>query len=306
MHRLTRRLPSSLKRRFPVDRERDALRRRVAELEVTRPADGGLHGTYVGNDRVLIATTWGGRLLVPSNDLSLMPELVAHGTYDAPFTRFVQSHIEPGDTVIDVGANVGLFTLLCGYQVWERGRVLAYEAGPPMLELLRDNVAMNWLEDRIEVVPKAAAATAGRLPFLVPERFAMTGSLQPVEELLSTENRRDTIERIAVEAEPLDVHVDRFERIDLIKIDVEGAEEQVFAGMESLLASGVVRRVSFEMAREWIGDDWEPFTRRLRALEGVGWMFHTISEAGLPEPIALDAVFERGRFSQVLMQRGDG
>lgn len=307
---LTRRIPTSLKRRAPVVRERDALRARVDALQTALDLEcssgrsaGGLHGTYVGDDRVLISTVWGGRLLVPSDDLSLMPELVAHGTYDAPFTQFVQRHVQPGDTVIDVGANVGLFTLLLAYQVWEYGRVVAYEANPRMLELLRHNVAMGWLEDRVEIVPKAAAATTGALPFLAPRRYAMTGSLRPVEHLLSSENRLDTLDRIEVEAEPLDVHIGRFDRIDLIKVDVEGAEDQVFSGMEQLLASGAVRRVSFEVAREHMGDEWGSFTERLRRLEREAWTFSTISDAGELEPISLSAVFERGRFSQVVMQR---
>jgi FkbM family methyltransferase len=309
---LTRRIPTSVKQRASVVRERDSLREQVRQLQAQLDQERAqpsrsqqLHGTYAGEGRMLISTTWGGRLLVPSEDLSLMPELVAHGTYDVPFTTFVQRHIRPGDTVIDVGANVGLFTLLLAYQVWEFGKVIAYEASPRMLELLRQNVALSWLDDRVEIVAKAAAASSGSLPFLVPRQYAMTGSLRPVEHLLSTENRADTVDRIEVEAEPLDVHVGRFERVDLIKIDVEGAEDQVFAGMEKLLASGVVKRVSFEVAREWMGEEWNSFVVRLRELERIGWQFATISEAGEPEPIPLDAVFERGRFSQVLMHRGD-
>jgi FkbM family methyltransferase len=303
---LTRRLPASVKRRVPIVRERNALRARVRELEaeLSHRPPAGVHGTYVGNDRVLVSPTWGGRLLLPSDDLSLMPELVATGSYDSPFTAFVQRHVKPGDTVIDVGAHAGLFTLLLAYQVWETGRVIAYEPNPRMLELLRDNVAMNWLSDRIEIVPKAAAAATGSLPFLAPSRYTMTGSLQPVEDLLQTDDRVEALERIEVETEPLDVHVGRFEPIDLVKIDVEGAEEQVFAGMEQLLASGAVRRVSFEVARELMGDDWRPFAERLRRLADEGWEFCTISDAGEPVPISPAAIVERGRFSQVLMQKG--
>jgi FkbM family methyltransferase len=299
-----------VKRRVPVVRERDALRASVRELEAALDQDRsaqsgatGLHGTYVGGNRMLISTTWGGRLLVPADDISLMPELVANGTYDAPFTAFVQRNIKPGDTVIDVGAHVGLFTLLLAYSVWDTGRVIAYEPCPRMLELLRDNVGMGWLGDRVEIVAKAAAATSGTLSFLAPTRYTMTGSLRPVEHLLTTQDRVDTVDRIEVEAEPIDVHVGRFEQIDLIKIDVEGAENQVFTGMEQLLASGVIRRVSFELAREHMGDEWKPFTERLRGLEADGWTFSTISDTGEPQPIALRTVFERGRFSHVLMQR---
>ncbi len=242
-------------------------------------------------------------MLLPADDVSLMPELVANGTYDAPFTAFVQRTINPGDTVIDVGAHVGLFTVLLAYSVWETGRVIAYEPCPRMIDLLRDNVAMSWLDDRVEIVAKAASATSGSLSFLAPTKYTSTGSLRPVEHLLNTQDRVDKVDRIEVETEPLDVHAGRFEQIELIKIDAEGAENTVFAGMEQLLASGVVRRVSFELSRELMGDEWEPFTERLQGLEADGWTFSTISHSGEPQPIALSTVFERGRFSQVLMQR---
>jgi FkbM family methyltransferase len=253
---------------------------------------------------MLIAPSFGGRLVVPTEDISLTPELVVHGIYDAPFVRYVQRHVNPGDTVFDVGANVGLFTILLAYQVWEHGTVVSYEPNPRMVEYLRDNVSMNWLNDRVEIVPKAAADRSENLEFLAPRRFAMTGSIQPVEDLLVTDDRVDRIERITVEAEPLDIHIDRFERIDLVKIDVEGAEERVLAGMEQLLHSGVVRHVSFEVSRDHIGSDWESFTQRLTSLQDSGWWFATISDAGEPEAIELEEVFSRGRFSQVLMTRG--
>ena len=292
-----------------------ALRARVDRYLEARAAAGsaqpppvppsGLHGAYVGNGRVLVGPVWGGRLLLPSDDLTLMPELMTDGTYDVPFTAFLQRHVKPGDTVFDIGANVGLFTLLAAFQVWEFGRVIAYEANPRIVELLRDNVSMNWLNDRVEIVPKGAAATAGELKFIAPRRFSVTGSLRPVEHLLVNEDRVDTLDEITVPVEPLDVQVGRFERIDLIKIDVEGAEEQVFAGMTQLLESGVVRRVSFELIRPLLGDDWDGFARRLKALEAGGWRFATIPDSGIPEPAELDALLERGWLSQVAMLTAD-
>jgi FkbM family methyltransferase len=307
MLRAARRRLAALRHRH-LDAVTRELRGRLERLEtqvaqIAQPAPG-LHGTYVGDGRMLVATTWGGKLLVPADDLTLTPELVAHGTYDGPLTAFIQQHIRPGDVAIDVGANVGLFTLLLGYQVWERGHVIAYEANPRIVEFLRDNVAMNWLDERVSVVPKAAAAMEGERRFIAPRRAA-TGSLQPVEHLLATDNRIDTLDHIMVPAEPLDVHAGRFERIDLIKIDVEGAEEQVFAGMSGLLGSGVVRRVCFEMIRTWMGADWDRFASRLKALEANGWRFATLTDSGFPEPAELDWLLDRGWWSQVAMLRAD-
>jgi FkbM family methyltransferase len=280
------------------------LRARVGEALAGAPAPPQpLHGTYVGANRVLVRTVWGGRLLVPGDDLSHMPELVSHGTYDVPLTSFIQREIRPGDVVVDVGANIGIFTILAGYQVWEHGRVLAYEASPQNIEVLRDNVALNWLSDRIEVVPRAAGAEDGTLPFLAPRRFGGGGSLQPIEHLLATDDRRDTIDRLEVEVEPLDARLGGLERIDLIKIDVEGGEEQVFAGMQRVLASEATRRVTFELSRQLLGADWAAFSARLRALGEAGWTFATIPHSGIPESASLDGLLERGQVSQVLMTR---
>jgi FkbM family methyltransferase len=296
------------------------LRRRIDRYLVNRVAEGvarsgraaaepappavthhGPHGAYIGDGRMLVTTIWGGKVIMPTSDLSLMPELVANGTYDVPFTAFVRQHLQPGGVAFDVGAHVGLFTLLMAHEVWETGHVVAYEANPGNVAILRDNVAMSYLLDRVEIVPKAAAAAPGQVEFLAPQRFQMMGSIRPIEEHLVSKDKADTIDRIQVEAEPLDVHAGRFERVDLIKIDVEGAEEQVFAGMAGLLDSGVVRWVAFELYRPLMGDDWEPFARRLKALESAGWSFATLPDSGIPESVALDAVLDRGWFSQVVM-----
>lgn len=308
MLRAVRRRLGALRHRHPnaVTRElRARLERIETQLAQTSQPEVGLHGTYVGDGRVLVGTTWGGRLLVPADDLSLMPELVVRGTYDVPFTAFVQHHVRPGDVAIDVGANVGLFTLLLAYQVWDRGRVVAYEPNPQLVPLLRDNVAMNWLDDRVDIVPRAAAAGPGRAHLLMPQRFHMLSSIHAGEDLLVSGQRRHAVESVEVETEPLDAWLGRLERIDLLKVDAEGAEEQVFAGMTGLLESRVVRRVCFEMIRPSLAEDWEPFARRLKALESRDWRFATLTDSGALEPAELDGLLDRGWWSQVVMFRGD-
>ncbi len=119
-----------------------------------------MFGTYVGNGRVLIASTFGAKLLVSSDDLSLMPDLVAHGGYDEPFTNLVRRSLSAGQVAIDVGANIGLFTMLMAWQVGASGRVLSYEAEPRNVALLRDNVALNYAS-WVEIHDAAAGAEPG-------------------------------------------------------------------------------------------------------------------------------------------------
>ena len=65
---------------------------------------------------MLVRLNGGGRLLVSADDLSLMPELVAEGGYDAPFTAFLARTLGPDSVFVDVGANVGLFTIIGALQ----------------------------------------------------------------------------------------------------------------------------------------------------------------------------------------------
>ena len=72
------------------------------------------------------------RLLISADDLSLMPELVGEGGYDIPFTAFLQRTLNPDAVFVDVGTNVGLFTVIGARSAWQ-GQVIAYEPVPSCL-----------------------------------------------------------------------------------------------------------------------------------------------------------------------------
>lgn len=267
------------------------------------PAAPAHRATYLGNDRLLVSTTWGGKLFMAASDLSLTPEVVHHGTYEEGFTRYVARTLRPGDVAFDVGANVGLFTLLMGTVVGPSGHVVAYEAAPANLALLRDTIAMNYQAGWVDVVPKAAAAAHGSLPFFLSTRFRGNGSLLAHDDAYRAAFAVDDEERADVPAEPLDVHLGRFPRISLVKIDVEGGEEQVLAGMSGLLASGTVDRVCFELLRDRMGDDYAALGERLRGLVAAGWRTAYVSDEGTVEPIGLDALLAHGNWPHALLER---
>jgi len=275
----------------------------VAAAPAPAPATVGHRGTYVGNDRLLVSTNWGGKLFMSASDLSLTPDVLHPGNYDEPFTRFLMRTLRRGDVAFDIGANVGLFTLLMGGLVGPSGRVVAYEAAPENIALLSDTIAMNYYTGWVDVVQKAAAAEEGALTFYATTRFLGNGSTLPHDDGYSRDFPVDGERRLEVAAEPLDVHVGRFPTVHLVKIDVEGGEEQVFAGMESLVASGAVERICFELLRSRMGSDWEPMAARLRRFAAAGWSFSLLDADGVPVPADLEELLEIGSFSQVLLQK---
>ena len=224
-------------------------------------------------------------------------------TTDEPLTQFIVSVLRAGDVAFDVGANVGLFTLLMGQIVGPSGRVVAYEAAPENAALLRDTTAMNYQTAWVDIRQVAAAASAGTRTFHACTRFLGNGSLLPHDAQYAQELLVDGERELSVATEPLDVHLGAFEQIALVKIDVEGAEEQVLAGMQGLTDTGVVQRICMELLRSRMGEDWEAIAQRLRAMTDAGWTLSLLGQRGERCPIALSTVLEEGRYSQLLLER---
>lgn len=262
-----------------------------------------MRGVYIGNGRVLVSTTWGGKLLVSSGDLSLAPELIIYGVYDVPLTNYLLKNITAGDTVIDVGANLGCFTVLMGHLVGRAGKVVAYEANPATCALLRDNVSMNYLNVQTEVVNKAAYSEETTLSFYQTEKFHGNASLYKHDDSYFGYFGDEKISEVKVAAEPLDIHLGNFDRIRLVKIDVEGAEYDVFQGMKKLLDSRAVDTVVFELNRSRLGNRWFPFYNLLLAYQQDYFArFYTITNEGVLQPAELDPLFAKGEIPAVVMR----
>jgi FkbM family methyltransferase len=136
--------------------------------------------------------------------------------------------VSSGDQCIDVGANFGIHTLYLANLVGDSGKVWAFEPLPKNLDLLRWNIRLNHLSQRVEVVSKVASNSSE--PFL-----RMAGMDDPVAVTACLSNETDS-KTISVPNVRLD---DMFNakscNIGLIKIDVEGAEMEVLRGAEEML-----------------------------------------------------------------------
>ena len=81
--------------------------------------------------------------------------------HEREVAEYLSAHIRPGQTVFDVGANVGIYVLQVARWSAPDGHIVAFEPNPATLEVLRAHVAMNGLEPRVTIVPKAAGARVG-------------------------------------------------------------------------------------------------------------------------------------------------
>jgi len=191
--------------------------------------------------------------------------------------RLLDRWVNPGSTVIDVGANIGYNTIRAAQRAGPRGRVVALEPTPDNLAVLRENVAASGLAN-VVIEAVAAGRAAGTRDFFVRGEKSAVNSLFPD----SCYARVTDVLRVRVV--PLDELVDGV--ADVVKIDVEGAELDVLEGMPRLLRS----------PRAVLIVEWHPLLQRLagygadalpRWLLDRGWQLQAASHLRLrPLPAA--------------------
>lgn len=147
--------------------------------------------------------------------------------YEPHLARRLRERLRPGSVFVDVGANIGFFTLLAATLVGPAGRVHAFEARHDNLELLRRSLAANRLEN-VELHHCAVSDQKGELAFFASGSWFSNGRVVADEESGSEQLPR-------VPALPLDEALAGIERIDVLKMDIEGSEARALAGMRGLL-----------------------------------------------------------------------
>jgi FkbM family methyltransferase len=161
-----------------------------------------------------------GKVSYLDNDLYIGRALTLYGEREEKEVEFVCSLVKPGDTVIDVGANIGLLTVPLKQAVGEKGRVLAFEPQPRMFELLRENIEQNDLA--VEIFPLGLGEVFGKagLPHIDYERPDNFGGVSLVP---GSEVKIATLDSF------------NLDQCNLIKIDVEGMEADVLRGARGMI-----------------------------------------------------------------------
>lgn len=192
-------------------------------------------------------------------------EVCFAGSYEPPVTRIFRERIGAGGTVVDAGANWGYFSLIAAAAVGPSGRVLALEPDPRHFAQLTRNRDLNGFV-QLQPIQRAASARSGRATLV---GFAAAERNRGTSRLSSAEGGDGTpVECVTIDA------VTESSRVDVIKIDVEGAEADVLAGMEEGLAAHRYRAVLLELhpaLLEGRGTSIERCTRPLVQSGYRGW-----------------------------------
>ena len=193
----------------------------------------------------IVSTNYAGYRL----SLDLADEIqwqMAVGCYEHDETRLMQRLVGSGMTVLDVGANVGHFTLIAARRVGPTGRVVSLEPYPYAAERLERTVAENGIR-QVRVVRLALSDVSGASR--MAEALASNHTPSLLDDAPDREYFPVTLARLD---EVLDDLVGPQTPIDFMKVDVEGGEPALVRGAQQAFRSGRVRRLLMEFNAPWL------------------------------------------------------
>jgi len=180
-----------------------------------------------------------------SRDIALTPGILAWGSWEPETIKSLEEHLRPGMNFVDVGANIGYFSII-GHKIVRTGggQTWAFEANPILHEFLADKFELNWFFGDAFAINKAAFSTTTSLTFYAPDKHVTNGAIAKIEGL---ERVRDSQREYIVDATTLDdFFTEKNIRVDFVKIDVEGSEWHVLEGARCLLNANPFIKILME------------------------------------------------------------
>jgi len=200
------------------------------------------------------------------------------GVYELETTNVFKKNIRWGQVVLDVGTDIGYFTLLSAKLVGPSGKVFAFEPNPLSFSILKKNIQINNFEN-VFAVNKAVADKKGELPFYLHGPHSVLGY-----DRFSNPKTRTVVETVR-----LDDFLGSNQRIDFAKIDTEGSDAKVLRGMKNLLMVNRDIKLVVEfypILLERGGDDPRQF---LEGLVTSGFVIYDIcGDGGVEKSVSID------------------
>lgn len=179
---------------------------------------------YLGEHTVLSRVLGRYKMFLDTRDRGFGAHVMLDGYWEMWLTQFIARLVTPGMHVADIGANFGYYALLMADLVGPAGRLLAVEPNPPVADTLRRTLNLNGFASRSSVVAAAAGSGEGEGHLMVPAG-------EPKNAALVSRPANNDGALVAVPIHSLDMLLRDFPRVDFLKIDAEGAEEDIVLGL---------------------------------------------------------------------------
>jgi len=202
---------------------------------------------YLGANWGLTRLTTGHLFYVNTDDRQIAPWIISRGSWEDFVDDIICAYVQPGMTVIDVGANIGYYTVKLASKVGPSGKVFSFEPHPHLVPFLSQNIAISGFEGRCTLFPVALGDQQGKADLLVTPGNLGGGQINEPRD--RTQEKR--LHWFRVEVTTLDQQLSK-ERIDFLKLDAEGHEPLVLRGGQELIGRSPDCAFVVEVTRaEW-------------------------------------------------------
>lgn len=184
--------------------------------------------------QTIVKITFAGKefLLLSAKGADLVARGIQDGSYEAPLPMILSALVaRTTGLFLDVGANNGVYSMIAAATRADV-HVIAFEPFPPVLSLLRDNIALNKFQGRIKVQPVALSDSKGAVPIYLPAQdhglVETSASLQAG--FIANSQSTMTVPTARLDDIPID------DPVSVIKVDIEGFELEFLRGASALIA----------------------------------------------------------------------
>lgn len=213
------------------------------KMLVGKPAGTTL---YLGNNRAITRTIFGHKIIVDTRDLSLAPHILLDGYWESWITKVFADQVMPGMNVIDIGANIGYYSLLAADKIGPEGHLTCFEANPELADIVFHNLHLNGYDGRSTVENKAVFSECKNLKLNVFQKYMGSSSLWADAD--HAKDYHDEQVAVDVEGITLDSYFPKGHRIDFMKIDAEGAEPHILKGAKRVISDNPQMKIIMEFA----------------------------------------------------------
>lgn len=259
---------------------------------------------YLGRGRVLLRFRHLPLVfLADANDRLIVPHLIQEGEYETEVTAWLLANVRTTDICLDVGANLGYHSCIMAYKASE-GRVIAVEPDPDTFGLLVENVNINWLEARVQAEPIALSEIPGQIRLhRLCNRSANT-SIGVLSEAEAVAAGMKVGESFVAPCSTLDeLMTERGGRLDLIKLDVEGAEALVLRGARRTIEENPTLRILMEWSPEQVARAGGSADALLDEIRAQGLEIHRLRLDGTEEDAVDRSSMLNTRYWNLVLRR---
>ncbi|MGZ3757843.1 MAG: FkbM family methyltransferase [Mucilaginibacter sp.] len=198
--------------------------------------------------------------------------ILSTGTYEDEIGKLIKISLNHGDTALDIGANIGLQSLRMSRSVSPTGKVYAFEPIEYLQQKFKNNIALNKASN-VELLPFALSDEASETDFKIDKSAWNQGTFSLMN------NAGSDSQRVLIKVGDDLPEIQALTQLALIKIDVEGFENQVLKGLKKTLAKHKPRLIFEYDYNYWVaaGQDITDCFNFLQALDYAIYQINSLS-----------------------------